>query len=235
MGEEGYCVGRISLSLTKSKGVFSFSCNKEPIQWHLVLSPFEDSMEIWHRGVIKQIHGTATALLRWCFSSKFCAILQILHISLISFSPLISFEVKDCLPFALLCRYDLLHNLLLLKDKHPQSEKNHWLNCHHGSSASHTTHSAGHHSFIKLKLKIFACIEGHSQNKLILTNSGFTVMIFTEIWRIKIQFLTTPLELRSNVHHLVINFYFMRRYPLSCNHLFLYKSSLSQLPSKKDL
>ena len=36
-------------------GIFFFSCNfnKEPIPWHLLLSPFEDFAEMWHRIVVR--------------------------------------------------------------------------------------------------------------------------------------------------------------------------------------
>ena len=99
---------------------FSFQCNfnKKPIQWHLLaLPPLRIFGKMWHCFAVQQIHRLCGySLIWWCFSTKFCTVSFILHISLISFevSPLP--YSPPPLQMRCSCRLSHLHTWFVLLD-----------------------------------------------------------------------------------------------------------------------
>ena len=97
-------------------GIFFFSCtfNKEPIQWCLLLPPFEDFAEMWHCIVLKQIH------LSHCYSLiQVVLFYKILHcFPHFTHLPILIWTEGFLCLFLLLCRWDadidFLWNLAVL-------------------------------------------------------------------------------------------------------------------------
>lgn len=87
-----------------------------------------------------------------------------------------------CLFLFLICKWELLHNLLVLELAHPQSfrnvkkgtEKNHWLSCDHVKLDIHTD-TVRYHLFIKLQFLRIVCSSCWMHAEQVIIVQGFTV------------------------------------------------------------
>lgn len=152
------------VSIDYPSGIPFFSCNfnKIPIQWHLLLPPLEDFVEMWHCIVIKPInclHAYRLIQVGFFFSFiKCCTVSHIFHILLISF------EVRAPPPVSSLTsdNWEMVTYNPAVREK-----ENHWLSWKDEMPGMmHCSYCVRRRLFIKLNLlETLVHLVEFSQNK----------------------------------------------------------------------